>query len=83
VRLERLDKLKTSNGLIWNRTRNFPACSIVPQSTTLPRSPCKFSVTKNEKCVELQTEEKARKLSENIENYVSDVDIKKKVIPAL
>jgi hypothetical protein len=33
-------KLKNSNkDLIGNRTRDLPACSIVPQSTTLPRAP--------------------------------------------
>jgi hypothetical protein len=40
VRLEGLGKLKKkSNGLIGNRTRDIPACSIVPQPTTLPRAP--------------------------------------------
>jgi hypothetical protein len=38
VRLEGLDKLKKSNDLIRNRTRNLPACSIVLQPTTLPRA---------------------------------------------
>jgi hypothetical protein len=33
VRLEGLGKLKKSD-IIWNRTRVFPACSIVPQLTT-------------------------------------------------
>jgi hypothetical protein len=39
VRLEGLGKLKIFNGLIVNGTGNFPACSIVPQPTTLPRGP--------------------------------------------
>jgi hypothetical protein len=39
VRLEGLGQLKKSNDLIGNRTRNLPACSIVPQPTTLPRTP--------------------------------------------
>jgi hypothetical protein len=37
VRLERLGKLKRFSDLIGNRTRDRPACSIVPQQTTLPR----------------------------------------------
>jgi hypothetical protein len=36
VRLEGLGKLKKSNALIGNPTRNIPACTIVPQPTTLP-----------------------------------------------
>jgi hypothetical protein len=39
VRLEGLGKLKKSNDLIGNRTRDLPACSILPQTTTLPRAP--------------------------------------------
>jgi hypothetical protein len=40
VLLEELRKLeKKSNGLIRNRTRNFPACNIVPQISTLSRAP--------------------------------------------
>jgi hypothetical protein len=31
-------RLEGSNDLIGTRTRNLPACSIVPQSTTLPRA---------------------------------------------
>jgi hypothetical protein len=43
VRLEGLGKLKKknkkkNNDLIGNRTRILPACSIVPQPTTLPCS---------------------------------------------
>jgi hypothetical protein len=33
--------------LIGTRTRNLPACSIVPQPTTLPRSPWKERLHKN------------------------------------
>jgi hypothetical protein len=36
--LEGLDKLKTSNALIVNRTRGLPVCSIMVQPTTLPRA---------------------------------------------
>jgi hypothetical protein len=39
VRLEGLGKLKKSNDLIVIRTRDLPACRIVPQPTTLPRAP--------------------------------------------
>jgi hypothetical protein len=39
VLLEGLGKLKNPNDLIGNRTRDLPACSIVPQQTTLPRAP--------------------------------------------
>jgi hypothetical protein len=39
VRLEGLDQLKKSRNLIGIRSRNLPACSIVPQLTTLPRVP--------------------------------------------
>jgi hypothetical protein len=39
VRLEGLRQLKKFNYLIGNRTRDLPACSIVPQPTTLPRAP--------------------------------------------
>jgi hypothetical protein len=38
VQLEGLGELKKPNDLIGNRTRDFPACSIVPQPTTLPRA---------------------------------------------
>jgi hypothetical protein len=38
VRLEELGKLKISNNLIGNRSRDLLACSIVPQLTTLPRA---------------------------------------------
>jgi hypothetical protein len=41
VRLEGLGKLKksTSSGI---RTGDLPACTIVPQATTLPRAPCMY-----------------------------------------
>jgi hypothetical protein len=39
VRLEGLGKLKTYNDLIGNQTRDLPACSIVPQPSTLQRAP--------------------------------------------
>jgi hypothetical protein len=40
--LEGLGQLKNSDDLNGNQTRNLPACSIVPQPTTLPRAPqCK------------------------------------------
>jgi hypothetical protein len=38
VLLEGLGELKKLNYLIGNRTRNFPACSVVPQATTLRRT---------------------------------------------
>jgi hypothetical protein len=39
VRLEGLDKLETFNDIIETRTHDLPICSLVPQPTTLPRSP--------------------------------------------
>jgi hypothetical protein len=39
VRLEGLGKLKNPDDLIWNRTCDLPACSVVPQPTMLPRGP--------------------------------------------
>jgi hypothetical protein len=39
VRLEGLGQLKISNDLIGNWNFDLPACSIVPQLTTLPRAP--------------------------------------------
>jgi hypothetical protein len=53
VRLEGLGQLKTSNGLIGNRTRELPACSIVPQPTTLPRPHC-LEIIHLQKCFPLQ-----------------------------
>jgi hypothetical protein len=42
VRLEGLGELKNLNDLIVNRTLGLPACSIVPQLTTLPRAPSRI-----------------------------------------
>jgi hypothetical protein len=39
AQLEGLDRLKEFNELIGIRTRDFPACSIAPQPSTLPRTP--------------------------------------------
>jgi hypothetical protein len=39
VRLEGLGQLKKKIHLIGTRTRDLPACSIVPEPTTLPRAP--------------------------------------------
>jgi hypothetical protein len=39
VRLEVLGQLKKTNDLIGIRTRDLPACSIVPQPTTLLHTP--------------------------------------------
>jgi hypothetical protein len=39
VRLEGLGQLRKSNDFIGTRTRDLPIWSIVPQPTTLPRSP--------------------------------------------
>jgi hypothetical protein len=39
VRLEGLGQLNKFNDLIGNRTRDLPACNIIPQPTTLPRAP--------------------------------------------
>jgi hypothetical protein len=38
VRLDRLDQLKNQYDPIENRTRDLPACSVVPQLTTLRRA---------------------------------------------
>jgi hypothetical protein len=40
---------KNSNDTIWNRTRDFPACSAVPQPTAPPRAAISY-VTK---CINL------------------------------
>jgi hypothetical protein len=37
VRLQRFRALKWSHDLLWNWTRDLPACSVVPQPTTLLR----------------------------------------------
>jgi hypothetical protein len=39
VQLERLGQLKRFNDIVRNRTRDVPACSIVPLPTALPRAP--------------------------------------------
>jgi hypothetical protein len=39
MRLEGLMSIEKSNDLIENRTFDLPACSTVPQATTLPRAP--------------------------------------------
>jgi hypothetical protein len=44
VRPEVLGELKISNDLVGNRTRELPACSIVPEPTTLPRAPSQNAV---------------------------------------
>jgi hypothetical protein len=41
VRLEGLGQFKECNDLVRNRTRQLPACSIVPQPATLTRAPAK------------------------------------------
>jgi hypothetical protein len=38
LRVEGLGQLKTLNDLIGIRTRDLPACTIVSQPTTLPRT---------------------------------------------
>jgi hypothetical protein len=42
--MEGLCKSKNVNDLIWHRTRGLPACSIVPEPTTLPRAPCLYII---------------------------------------
>jgi hypothetical protein len=44
MQLEGLGQLKKSNDLIGNRTRDLPACSIVPQPTMLLRAPYLYIV---------------------------------------
>jgi hypothetical protein len=34
----RIKSIEKSNDFIWNPTSDLPACSIVPQPTTLPRA---------------------------------------------
>jgi hypothetical protein len=50
VRVERLAKLKVIH-LIGTRTRDLPACSIVPQPTTLPRTLDKNIRDSKEGCI--------------------------------
>jgi hypothetical protein len=45
VRLEGLSQLKKSNDLIGNGICDLPACSIVPQPSTLPLTPVKCVIT--------------------------------------
>jgi hypothetical protein len=54
VRLEGLGQLKKSNDLFGNGTRGLPACSIVPQPTTLPRVPPYIVVCKEMLSVDKQ-----------------------------
>jgi hypothetical protein len=49
VWLDELGKLKKSNDLFGNQTHNLLACSIVPQSTMLPRAPSQIMTDKNYK----------------------------------
>ena len=35
----RIMPIKNSNDIVWNRTRDLPACSAVPQATAPPRAP--------------------------------------------
>jgi hypothetical protein len=44
--LELYGKLKKLEDLIGSRTRDLPGCSIVPQTTALPRAP-EYSYTNN------------------------------------
>jgi hypothetical protein len=46
MQLERLGILKKSNDLIGIRTRDLPACSTVPQPTTVPRAPLIYTLYK-------------------------------------
>jgi hypothetical protein len=41
--------IEKSSELIGNRTRDLPACSTVPQSTTLPRAPIDIVKKKNKR----------------------------------
>jgi hypothetical protein len=47
VQLEGLGQLKKSSNLIGNGTRDLPACSIVPQPTTLPGAPITYRAGQN------------------------------------
>jgi hypothetical protein len=42
-----LRPIEKSNDHIGNRTRDLPACSTVPQATTLPRAPTDIVKNKN------------------------------------
>jgi hypothetical protein len=43
----RIRSIEKSNELIGNRTRDHPACSIVPQVTTLPRGQLRIIIPEN------------------------------------
>jgi hypothetical protein len=43
ARLEELGTLRTFSYLTGFRARDLPACSIMPQPSTLPRAPCPIS----------------------------------------
>jgi hypothetical protein len=56
VRLEGLGQLKKVH-LIGNLTRDLPACSIVPEPTTLPRAPILLYMQENyfdTSCIQFQ-----------------------------
>jgi hypothetical protein len=46
----RIRSIEKSNDLIGNRTRNLPACSRVPQPTTLPHAPKLNDTEVKDKC---------------------------------
>jgi hypothetical protein len=48
VRAVWIRSIEKSNDLIGNRPRDLPACSIVPQPTTLPREPMSSDIYKKE-----------------------------------
>ena len=41
----RVVSMKNSNDTIGNRTRDLPACSVVPQPTVLPHAPSLYYIT--------------------------------------
>jgi hypothetical protein len=47
MRLEVLEKLKNSNNVIENRTRNRLPCSLLHQPTKLPRAPRSYNMKIN------------------------------------
>jgi hypothetical protein len=69
MRLEGLGKLKF-NDISGNRTHDVPACSIVPQPTTLPRAPGKiyiFSIRLNRYSCKMSAQKKPRYRATNKE----------------
>jgi hypothetical protein len=52
--LEGRGKLRKSNDFIGTRTRNLPACSIVPKPRTLPRAPNDYVLPSDNKYVAIQ-----------------------------